>query len=227
MPTRCLASRWLHALPLAGVVAVLTVTLPAPGARAHPAQPGAKAPKAKPPAPKKVDRDKARLDKGEIIVRTRKVKGSDMPAAHVRAVIHAPPAKIWSILAFCDRYTKTMQRVKESKELSRKGNVVLCKVVVDMPWPVSDLSAVTRAVHTVRKGTYYQRKWSLVKGDYKRNRGSWTLTPYDDAGKQTLVVYRAHAEPNISVPTWIQKAAAKSTFPKLIRHLRKQVGDPR
>lgn len=164
-----------------------------------------------------------RLDKGEIIVKIRPVKGSEIPAATVRAVVDAPPAKVWKIIENCKRYTKTMMRVKKAKEVSRKGNVVVCNVVVDMPWPIDDLQALTKAVHTVRKDKYYQRKWSLISGDYKTNKGSWTLTPFDKAGKRTMVVYKAHAVPKISVPKWIQRAAAKSTFPKLLKHLRKQV----
>ncbi len=167
--------------------------------------------------------DKERLAKGEILVTLRAVKGADIPAATVRAVVDASPAKVWAVVQDCSRYTKTMMRVKESKEVSRKGNIVHCQVLVDMPWPLSDLGALTRAVHTVRAGKYYQRKWDLVKGDYKINKGSWTVTPYDTTGNRSMVVYQAHAVPNISVPKWIQKAAAKRTFPNLLKHLRKQV----
>ena len=167
--------------------------------------------------------DKERLAKGEILVTLRTVKGADIPAATVRAVVEASPARVWAVVQDCSRYPKTMMRVKESKEVSRKGNVVHCQVLVDMPWPLSDLGALTRAVHTVRADTYYQRKWDLVKGDYKINKGSWTVTPFGTTGKRSMVVYQAHAVPNISVPKWIQKAAAKRTFPNLLKHLRKQV----
>ncbi|MCO4762698.1 MAG: hypothetical protein KC502_14390 [Myxococcales bacterium] len=167
--------------------------------------------------------EQERLSKGEILVKIRPVKGMDIPAATVRAVVEAPVEKVWAIINLCSRYTKTMMRVKKSKELSRKGNVVHCDVLVDMPWPIDDLRAITRAVHTIRPGAFYKREWKLVKGDYKRNTGSWTLTPFAKDKKRTMVVYKAHAVPNISVPKWLQRAAAKRTFPNLIKHLRKQV----
>ncbi len=167
--------------------------------------------------------ERARLDKGEIIIKQRAVKGSDMPQAIVKAVIDVAPAKVWAVLDRCDRYKHVMPRTKASKELSRKGNVIICKITIDMPFPFSDLTATTRAVHTARAG-YWQRAWNLLEGDYKTNKGSWTLTPFDPAGRRTMVIYKVHAEPNISVPTWILKKASRSTLPDLIAALVKASG---
>ncbi len=167
--------------------------------------------------------ERARLDKGEIIIKQRAVKGSDMPEAIVKAVIETTPTRVWAILDRCDRYKKVMPRTSASKELSRKGNIIVCKITIDMPFPISDLTATTKAVHTVKKA-FWQRAWQLMSGDYKRNTGSWTLKPFDAEGKRTLVVYRVHAEPNISVPVWVQKRASKSTLPDLIAAVAKASG---
>jgi hypothetical protein len=165
---------------------------------------------------------KARLASGEIIVTTKKVAGSSVPWSRAMGVVDAPPDKIWRVIERCDDYEKTMIRTAKAEELSRKGNKVRCRVTIDMPFPLSDLTAVTDAIHTVVPGKKYKRAWSLVEGDYDKNEGSWTLIPFDATGQRTLVSYEVHAEPKVPVPEGIQRAAQKKSLPKLIENLRAQ-----
>lgn len=164
--------------------------------------------------------DKARLEAGEIIVRTYDVPGAQMPRAKVWAVIDAPVERVWAIIDQCKDYKRTMVRVLESEELKREGKIVTCRTQIDMPWPIDDLEAITRATHTIEAGKRYQRAWTLVSGGYRRNDGSWTLTPWGDKPGRTLAAYVVLAEPKISVPTWILKKAARSTLPDLLTNLR-------
>ncbi len=166
---------------------------------------------------------KARLAAGEILLSTQKVPGSEQPRATLMAVIDAPPAKIWAILSKCADYKRTMVRVAEARELWVKGKTHRCRVTIDLPFPLSTLTAVTDAVHTVVPGKRWERKWQLVEGDYERNSGSWTLAPFNDAATRTLVIYKVHAVPNLPIPDGIRRAVQKKTLPNLIEHLRKQV----
>lgn len=165
---------------------------------------------------------KSRLASGEIIVTTKPVAGSSVPWSRAMGVVDAPPDRVWSVIERCGDYEKTMIRTTKAEELSRKGNKVRCRVTIDMPFPLSDLTAVTDAIHTVIPGKKYKRAWSLVEGDYNKNEGSWTLLPFDADGQRTLVSYEVHAEPKIPVPDGIQRAAQKKTLPKLIENLRAQ-----
>jgi ribosome-associated toxin RatA of RatAB toxin-antitoxin module len=162
---------------------------------------------------------KQKLDQGEIMVFGRPVKGSDLPEVVVKAVINAPPARVWALVSRCANYDKFMPRIKASRELSRKGGRILCRVTVDMPFPYSDLTATTEVRHTVGKQRWY-RRWKLIKGDYKVNRGSWVLTPFNGDNKRTYAVYRAQAVPNAYVPGAIRRMAQKSSLPKMIKALR-------
>ena len=164
--------------------------------------------------------EQARLERGEVIIHRVVVPGSEMPEAVVRGVVEAPPARVWAVIDQCARYPGRLPRVKAARELSRKGNVVICDVTIDMPFPFSDLRAKTRAVHTVRKD-YFQRAWNLIEGDFKHNRGSWTFTPFAANTRRTLAVYRVHALPNTPVPIWLQRKASETTLPKLFKALRK------
>ena len=163
-----------------------------------------------------------RLDKGEIVVKVKDVKGSDIPEATVTAVIDAPPQDVWNIVGDCSRYTKTMIRVLESEQIKKKGDQVTCKVTTDMPWPLSNLTALTQAKHVVGPPVW-SRTWVLIKGDFESNRGSWRIQNFDSAGQRSLVVYKIHAVPDMLVPDGLITKAQRDTLPKLIEHLRKSL----
>jgi ribosome-associated toxin RatA of RatAB toxin-antitoxin module len=161
-----------------------------------------------------------RIATGEVVVQTRKVAGVDLPEAIVTAVVDSPPAKVWAVVSDCARYKKTMPRIAESRLVSQNGNKVVCEVTVAMPFPLSNLTSLNEATHTVGPPTW-ERKWHLIKGDYARNDGSWTLTPYNAEGTRTKVVYRVLADPNTSVPNAIIRKAQQSALPDMIQHVRR------
>jgi ribosome-associated toxin RatA of RatAB toxin-antitoxin module len=163
------------------------------------------------------------LSAGEIIVETKAVKGSDVPRASVTAVVDAAPAEIWAIVSDCNTYSKNMIRIESAKELSREGNQVVCEVTADMPFPLSNLTAQTRAKHTVGPPVW-SREWTLIKGDYTSNEGSWRIQAFDLEGTRSLVVYSVHAVPDMMVPDSLIKKAQRDTLPDLIKNLRKKVG---
>lgn len=167
------------------------------------------------------DPDQDRLARGEVVVRTEKVAGSDMPRAIVRAVIDAPPEKVWALLVDCARYRSTMPRIAASALVKKEGSVAFCRITTDLPFPLPDLTSLTRAEHTVGDGRW-TRTWRLVEGDYKTNEGSWTLTRFGGQEARTLVEYRIHAEPSLPVPKGILASAQTSALPDLIERLRAQ-----
>lgn len=167
---------------------------------------------------------KAALSKGEIFVYSQEVKGSETPQVVVKAVVDAPPQKVWRIIEDCAKYKDRMPRIAESKLVKKVSkNVFICQTTVDLPFPLSNLTATTRSVHKIKKDKRYRRSWSLIKGDYKVNSGSWTLTPFDKAGTRTMVVYRAQAEPTTSVPDWVREKAQKSSLPDMMERVREEV----
>lgn len=66
------------------------------------------------------------------------------------------------------------------------------------------------------------RKWTLIKGDFRVNTGSWVVESFNESGTRSLVTYTVHAEPTTSVPDWVKKKARDSSMPKLIKRLRKE-----
>ena len=164
---------------------------------------------------------------GGISVTFKKVAGSEMPAVLAYGVIKAPIAKVWAMVTDCGRYHLTMPSVKESALLS--GSVssgkMRCKIVADLPWPMSDLTSVVDVTLKLRADGVHERKWTLVEGDYKRNEGSWILTPIDQ-GASTLLRYQLYVEPNTSVPDFLKRQAQKIKVPGMFQAIRKHVGAP-
>jgi ribosome-associated toxin RatA of RatAB toxin-antitoxin module len=125
---------------------------------------------------------------------------------------------VWAIVSDCSRYKERLPRIASAKLLKKEGNTHTCEVKVSMPFPVSDLTAITEATHEEsEKGM--ARRWKLVRGDYKVNEGSWEVKPLEN-GTQSLVIYSVHAEPNTAVPAWIREQAQKKALPELIERLR-------
>lgn len=166
---------------------------------------------------------KIRLGRGEVLVGTEPVAGASAPRIVVRAVIDAPPDKVWPHIDQSARYQEFMPRVKQSQELSRQGEDIRTRMTVEMPFPLKNLTSTTRARHTVEPGVRYVREWKLEEGDYHVNEGSWTMVPFDGDTNRTLAVYRVLVVPKIPIPKAIQSAAQEKAMPRMIEALRQRV----
>lgn len=168
------------------------------------------------------EKEHQRLAKGEILVEVRNVEGFKVPEATVRGVIEAPPAQLWSLIDQCSEYVGVMPRISKAVELTRKGEEVRCSMRFSPPWPLSDMNSITRAIH--RPGpSVWIRVWELESGDYHLNSGHWVLQNFDGDSQRTLLEYRLHSEPKVSVPRFLQEMGVKSALPDLIKTLRDEV----
>ena len=165
-----------------------------------------------------------KLEAGDVIVTSTKIAGAE-PGLKAQALIDAPPERVWKIIADCDRYEDTFDRVVSAKLISKRGAYHTCEVVYDMPFPYDDLRARTRAKHV--EGSHdigkFSRSWELLEGDYKHYRGSWKITPYDRDPSRTLVTYDVHIVPDISVPDWLERNVRQRAPVQMMERLRKEV----
>jgi len=158
------------------------------------------------------------LAAGKILVSSVPVAGSSEPQRVVRAVVESPPSSVWKVVSECAHYRERMPHIAASAELARSGSTVTCQVTVAMPFPVSNLTGITEAVH-VERPDGMSRTWHLVSGDYEYNDGSWTVEPYR-AGAASLVTYRLHVKPKTAVPGFIRNMAQEKTLPELMQRVR-------
>lgn len=162
------------------------------------------------------------IDPSAVDVRTTPVKGSDMPRITAKAVLSQPPEKVWGVISDCSKYKGRMPRVAAAKLVKKEGNKHTCEVTVEVPFPFSNLTAVTEAVHE-ESADGMSRRWKLVRGDYKKNEGSWEIKPLE-GGKKSQVTYTLHVEPNTALPSSILEAAQKKAIPDLFVRLEKEAG---
>ena len=162
------------------------------------------------------------IDPGAVQVRASAVKGSDMPRITAKAVLSQPPEKVWAIVSDCSKYKGRMPRVASARLVKKEGNKHTCEVTVEVPFPFSNLTAKTEAVHE-ETPEGMTRRWKLVSGDYKKNDGSWEIKPID-GGKKSEVTYTLHVEPNTSLPSSILEAAQKKAIPDLFVRLEQEAG---
>ena len=176
------------------------------------------------PAQAKQSRE-ARLDKGEVLVTKKKVPGSDMPKMKVQAVIEAPADVVWGIVSDCDNLHRHMSSIAKSRVVKRRGRIYECETEVHIPGPFSNLTSVTEVVE-VPGPPVWKRTWTLLHGDYHVVDGSWRIEDFQGSQKRTLATYTIHAIPKISLPDFILKLAHGRATKRLIRDVRKAVGDP-
>jgi ribosome-associated toxin RatA of RatAB toxin-antitoxin module len=164
----------------------------------------------------------------DIKVWSEPVAGSDVPWSIVEGTIAAPAPVVWGIVSNCNDYQKNMPSIAGARELSRTGDpsssfTTVCEVTADMPFPLSDLTSVSKAVHTVEPGKRYVRAWTMISGDYDYNEGSWTIVSVDD--KTSKATYRLRVRPKMPVPDSMLGTFQAGTMPKIIQKLRARTAE--
>jgi uncharacterized membrane protein len=172
--------------------------------------------------PALTDAEKKQLEKLEAVIHP--MKPTDNKGIGVKSfgVVDAPPSEVWPVVRDCEHFSKFMPRTKESVARVEDGTTI-CHVVLNMPFPLANLWADTKSVLREDEGGVYQRTWSLVKGTYHRNNGSWTLHPWGAEGKQTLVVYMLDTDPAILIPDGILRSAQVGSLPEVFKAIRTRV----
>jgi len=157
--------------------------------------------------------------KGETQVNVYSVPGSKTPKVVVRAIVDQPPRKVWAVVSDCASYKSHMPHIAKSRLVSKVGNKHTCEVTVELPFPLSNLTAVTEAIHE-ESDAGMTRRWKLVSGDYTVNNGSWEVRPVDATGTASVVTYTVQAEPTTALPDFIRVQAQKKALPELIERVR-------
>lgn len=170
------------------------------------------------------DAERARLDRGDVLVTSRQAADKVGTVATARAVIDAPPDKVWPLVWDCSRFVRTMPSIAKSELVEHKENTTLCHVVADLPFPFSDLTSLSRAVLEVEEGVQWRRTWKMVEGDYTVNTGSFTLVPWGQG--KTLATYQIDARPKVPLPDWMLAKIQTDRLPEMMARLRKHAAAP-
>jgi hypothetical protein len=86
-----------------------------------------------------------------------------------------------------------------------------------LPWPLGRVREVTQLERRRLPGGVVEFAWRQLRGDLRRNEGSWTLTPL--AGGRTEVRYRVTFKLHRWVPPFAVAMAHRRAGPRLMRNL--------
>ncbi len=163
----------------------------------------------------------AELAAGEVFVVAKEVKGSDVPKMVVTAVVDSPVEKVYEVISNCDKFEDRMPRILEAKFVHYTPSAARCDVTVDIPFPLSNLRALTQDKRQAGPLEWY-RKWWLVEGDYKTLVGSFVLKRFQNSASRTLLVYTVHADPKSVVPDFLREKAQRKSLPDMIERIREE-----
>ncbi|MFT7622389.1 MAG: ribosome-associated toxin RatA of RatAB toxin-antitoxin module [Myxococcota bacterium] len=165
-----------------------------------------------------------RLDAGETLLIQLEPTGGEGVAAQAKAVIEAPVSKVWPAVRDCQHFSEFMPRIIESELRKTEGNTLLCYIKVDMPWPVDDLEAETLSTIEELPDGVFKRSWTLTKGSFKRNNGSYVAEPFRGDANRTLLTYSVDVSPDVPIPDVILKKAQSTSLPEVFIRIAERVG---
>ncbi|MDP1825022.1 MAG: SRPBCC family protein [Archangium sp.] len=162
-----------------------------------------------------------KLDAGETVIHEVKPTGNKGIGVESFGVIDAPSTEVWPVLRDCEHFASFMPRMKSSS-LKQEEGATLCHVELNLPFPLMNLWSDTKSVQREDPAGHYHRAWTLVRGSYRRNSGSWSVLPWGD-GKKTLVIYAIDSDPIILIPDGILRSAQTGSLPEVFQSIRKRV----
>lgn len=162
-----------------------------------------------------------KLEAGDTVVH--EVKPTDNRGIGVESfgVIDAPSTEVWPVLRDCEHFAAFMPRMKTSS-LKQEEGATLCHVELKLPFPLTNLWSDTKSVQREEPSGHFHRAWTLVRGTYRRNSGSWSVLPWGD-GTKTLVVYAIDSDPIMLIPDGILRSAQTGSLPEVFSAIRKRV----
>ena len=168
------------------------------------------------------DAETKKLEAGETVVHD--VKPTDNKGIGVQAfgLLDAPSTEVWPVLRDCAHFSKFMPRTKASLMKDEDG-VSLCHVELNLPFPLMNLWSDTKSVQREDPAGHYHRAWTLVRGTYRRNNGSWSVLPWGADAKKTLLIYAIDSDPIILIPDGILRSAQTGSLPEVFTAVRKRV----
>ena len=163
----------------------------------------------------------AAVNKGELVIT--KFPPPNNSGVSFQAVqrMRVKPSALRPILRDCQHFHEFMPHTLKSVMTDRKGNTAVCEMVVDMPFPFSDLWSIVNSEWGEISPGVWRRSWSLVKGSFKRNMGSWTVVSTSNPNV-SYTIYKASVDPEMAVPDFILRKAQVNSIPNLMTAILKR-----
>lgn len=161
-------------------------------------------------------------DGGVVVVEREPTDGRGV-AIEACGRVAAAPARVWPLLVNCDQFREFLPSVTASRGTARGSDGFDCQTTIDLPFPLDDLESVTRDHKQTLDGGGYRRSWTLLRGNYARNIGSWTVLPWPGNPGETLLVYAVDIDPDNFIPDFLLRRIQSGTAPEVFDAVRARV----
>lgn len=161
--------------------------------------------------------EQAKVDRGDIIV---KVEKTDAPLKHFLVVgrFEASAADVFRVFTDYDNYSAIFN-IKDTKVLSRVGNVLNIRAAFQLPWPIGEKWLINE---TRLQPERYSFVYKRTEGNILEYAGSLKILP---KGPQACEAYYvAKTDPGIpGLPSWLLNRFQESMLPSSIQCVRDQL----
>jgi ribosome-associated toxin RatA of RatAB toxin-antitoxin module len=161
---------------------------------------------------------RSRLERGEVVTELTDGPGGRRDA-RARALIAAPPEKVWEGITDYARYKEFMPFTTVSDVRRREGDTVWFYTELSFP-----LKTINYEIKLKLDKPRWRVDWTLVDGNIKSNEGSWQLEPHAD-GKETYAVYTVFVAAGFAIPGFVMSKLTQGSLPELLKVVRKRAGD--
>lgn len=140
--------------------------------------------------------DRARLENGEILLGSTEVPGTSFKEGFGRAFIPLPVGRVERAVADVLHYGEFMPFLESSTAEPQADGTILSRQRLDLPGLLGTRKLTARFRLARPTPTTYQVTWASLPGSEVRDQhGSFTLEPFGDGGRGTLVTCRFFLDP--------------------------------
>lgn len=176
-------------------------------------------PKPAPPSPT----DRARLEKGEILLGSTEIAGSSFKEGFGSALIPMPIERVKRAVADVLHYEEFMPFLESSTAESQPDGSILSRQTLDLPGLLGTRHLTARFRLARPTPTTYSVTWeSLPGGEVRDQHGSFHLEPLGDGSRGTLVTCRFFLDPG-GAPAFLVNPQTERSVGWILDGLRQQV----
>lgn len=161
--------------------------------------------------------EERRIQRGEIVVHVEETK-EPIKRTLVTGLIDAPPEVVYPIYTDFERYPQLFKSARSSQILKRDGNLLICKVVMDFPWPLGSRWVTN---HTYLDPSHTSFTFKKFEGTVRTYEGALKVLP--EGKHRSRVIYTAKVDPALPVPAWLVNVISANYFPMAIARVREEV----
>ena len=168
-------------------------------------------------------RQVALLNHGDVVTKYWKLPGGETGTGWAAGVVDASPEEVFAVVADVERYPQFFERMAAAR-ITRRLSPTLFDFYyrIDMPWPLSDHWCISRTTLDIDpQRRRYRRRWSLLKGTFEHNRGSWSVRPWGKG--KALLHYTVVLKPRMSAPDFVLHYASEVALPRGVAAMRARV----